>query len=112
MSTNYYWIYEQPDPVEILLPTNKIVKSHDIEFGYSPFHIGKRYCCGGTAKTAFILAIEPELLFKTLTAYIGHGNHIKIVEDEYDGQFSAKTFMALLRNSERLELHSIGRSFS
>ena len=110
MSTNYYWIYEQPEPVEILLPTNEIIKSHEVEFGYSPFHIGKRYGCGN-GQTAFILAIEPALLFKTLTAYINHGNHTKIVEDEYGRQFSAKTFMILLRDNARLEFHSIGESF-
>ena len=110
MSTNYYWMYEQPEPVEILLPTNQIVKSNDIEYGYAPFHIGKRYGCGN-GRTAFILAIEPALLFKTLTSYIDHGNHKKIVEDECGRQFSAQTFMALLRDNTRWELLAIGGSF-
>ena len=108
MSTNYYWIYEQPDPVEIVLPTNEIIKSHEVEFEYTPFHIGKRYGCGN-GQTAFILAIEPALLFSTLNNYRNHSK--MLVEDEYGQRFSAKTFMVLLRDNARLEFHSIGESF-
>ena len=111
MSTNYYWIYEEPKPQFIKLPTGTKIKCHDAEVPYDGTHVGKRYGCGD-AQTAFIFATDPALIFRTLDAYIGNGHsHVKIIEDEYGRQFNAPDFSVLLYDNLRWEIQSIGTRF-
>jgi hypothetical protein len=110
MSTNYYWIYEEPRPQFILLPTGTKVKCHETEVPYAGTHVGKRYGCGD-AETAFIFATDPALVLECIKHKSRHRPGEKIVEDEYGRQFTAEEFSILLYDNCRWELKSIGEVF-
>ena len=117
MSTNYYWIFEDPKPQYILLPTGTKVKCHDTDVPYAGTHVGKRYgfkwdhpAMEGP-NTAFIFACDPMLVLECVKAKSMFRPGEKIVEDEYGRQFTAKDFSILLYDCQKWELHSIGEVF-
>jgi len=110
MSTNYYWVYDEPKPQFICLPTGENLLCNEATVPYAGTHVGKRYGCG-EGNTAFILACDLMLLMQTIKKKMEYRPGEKIVEDEYGRQFTAREFSILLHDNERIELHSIGESF-
>ena len=110
MSTNYYWMYDEPSVPEIELPTGELVVCHPCDVPYDGTHVGKRYGCDN-AQTAFIFAIEPYILLTTLVNKADCRPGEKIIEDEYGRQFTAKEFSIQLYDCARWEMHSIGQRF-
>jgi len=117
MSTNFYWIYEEPGAAEVRLPTGEwIVTDMPVVDEYAA-HIGKRYGFRHDnpdidgPNVAFIFAVDPMVVLSTIKHKVKHRPGEKIVRDEYGREFTAKEFSILLYDCIKWELHSIGERF-
>lgn len=112
MSTNYYWIHDEPKAQYIKLPTGTMLRCNDATVPYAGTHIGKRYgFAGSNCKTSFMFATDPMLVLECIQNKLKYRPDEKIVVDEYGREFTVEEFSVLLYDNAHWELHAIGEEF-
>ena len=111
MSTNYYWIIEEPAPPDVRLPSGEYVVASTPTIDTYDVHIGKRY--GTPDGCRFIWAIQPKVMlarFELMEKRYNNEDEIVII-DEYGRKLSWADFEVVLYDCSAWELTNIGSRF-
>jgi len=102
MSTSYYWLYENPEPIKLI--TGRTIELR-VDTMNPLVHIGKQV--GGENGLEFTWAQEPIAVIMLCEK---HADEV-IVQDEYGDTFTGMEFVKKINSYVEWKTHLIGEEF-